>query len=72
MRKVSVPALLGRKESAAVLGVKPGNMARDIPELIPLQDRKIKGFEVCATPLYPRAEVEAVAGRRAKASRRVS
>jgi hypothetical protein len=61
-----VPALVGKKEAAAILGVKVGNMYRDVPELIPLQDRKIKGFEVCATPLYPRAEVEAVARRRAK------
>ncbi len=63
------PPVVGRKEAAAILGVKPGNMARDVPELVPLQDRKIKGFDVCATPLYPRAEVEAVAGTRAKASR---
>lgn len=66
MKAIAVPALVGKGEAAKILGVRPGNMARDIPELVPLQDRKIKGFEVCATPLYLRAEVEALAVSRGR------
>jgi hypothetical protein len=66
VRRRRSPALVGRKEAAAILGVKSNNLQRDFPELPePLQDRGIEGFEVGATPLWPRAEVQELADKRA-------
>lgn len=65
----TVPALVGRKEAGQILGVEPENMKRmkDVPP--PLQARKIRGFDVGATPLWLRSEIVAVATARKRAAR---
>lgn len=70
IKERKVPALLGRKEAARELGVKPENLKRDIAELPrPLQERGIKGFEVTTGPLWPLAEIIELARKR-KAARK--
>lgn len=66
IRERKVPALLGRKETARELGVKPENLKRDIADLPrPLQERGIKGFEVSTGPLWPLAEIVELVRKRA-------
>jgi hypothetical protein len=65
IKRRSCPALVGRKEAARILGVKPENLFRDVPEIPePLQDRKIKGFEVTTGPLWPLDEILELASQR--------
>lgn len=60
--RVPVPALVGRKEAAEMLGVYPENIFRDVPGLPkPLHERRIRGFKVAsAGAMWPRAEIEAL------------
>jgi len=62
-----VPPLLGRKEAAAVLGVPPTNMDRDLGEKLPkpLQQR-VPGMRVSQTPLWTVEEIEKLRDERAK------
>ena len=66
IRRRKCPPLVGRSEAAAILGVAQNNLRRmaDVPE--PLNERAIPGFEVSATTLWPRAELEEVAAKRAE------
>lgn len=66
IRRRKSPALVGLGEAAAIVGTKRQNLRllKGMPE--PLQDRGIEGFEVAATPLWPRAEVQELADKRAK------
>jgi hypothetical protein len=69
IQQVPCPPLVGRVEAAKILGVHKQNATVSrIPELPPpLQQRGIRGFEVSAGPLWPRAEiVELARKRRAK------
>jgi hypothetical protein len=63
---IECPPLVGLGEAAAILGTQKQNLIRYNGERLaglpaPLQERKIKGFEVIATPLWPRAEIVALA-----------
>jgi hypothetical protein len=58
VRERTAPALIGRKEAARLLGIKPENLYRIEGVPRPLQDRGIKGFEVTTGPLWPRVEIE--------------
>lgn len=60
IHKRVVPALVGRKEAARMLGLKPENIGRVASLPTPLQDRGIEGFEVSTGPLWPRVEIEAL------------
>jgi hypothetical protein len=62
-----VPPLLGRKEAAEVLGMKPTNMDRDLGDELPrpLQER-VEGMRVSQTPLWTVAEIEKLRDERAK------
>lgn len=68
------PALVGRKEAAAILGVRPENMSSEghwtlgLPPS--LQERGIRGMAVSQTPLWPRAEIVALARRRRERAQR--
>lgn len=51
--------MVGLTEAAAILGVSKANLRRDVKGLPePAQDRGIEGFEVRATPLWHRQEIE--------------
>jgi hypothetical protein len=64
IRRRSCPPLVGRKEAARILGLKSENIYRIAEMPPPLQERKIKGFEVTTGPLWPRAEIEELAQHR--------
>lgn len=65
IRRRKSPPLVGLTEAAEILKMKKQNVRvlRGVPE--PLQDRGIEGFEVAATPLWPRAEIVELAEKRA-------
>lgn len=65
VRRRRAPAIIGRKEAARILGIKPENIGRivELPE--PLQERGIEGFEVSTGPLWPLAEIRELAAKRA-------
>jgi hypothetical protein len=64
IKPVPCPAIVGRKEAARILGLKSENIYRIAEMPPPLQERRIKGFEVTTGPLWPRAEIEQLAKHR--------
>lgn len=65
IKRRKVPAIVGLAEAARLLGMKKENVRRlaELPE--PANDRGIEGFEVSATPIWPRIEIEELAANRA-------
>ncbi len=65
VKRQKVPALVGLREAAEILGVHKSHVRRikELPE--PLGNRRIEGFDVSAGPLWVRSEIEELADRRA-------
>jgi hypothetical protein len=61
-----VPALVGRKEAAMILGVQPQNVGRIRGLPTPLGDG-VEGFEVSSGPLWLRGDIVALAKERSRA-----
>lgn len=72
IRRRKVCALVGTKEASAILGVLKNNLNAIVGMPEPLQERGIEGFEVAATPLWPRAEIEELATKRREAHERLA
>jgi hypothetical protein len=62
----SIPPLLGKRETAEILGVHPNNLKRDVKDLPPSLQERNPAHAVKATPLWRRGEIEALARRRAR------
>jgi hypothetical protein len=67
-RVPKVPALVGRTECARILGVRSENLGKVRGLPAPLQDRGIDGFDVGATPLWTRFEIERLRDERTEAA----
>ncbi len=67
IRRRKLPGIVGLAEAAKILGMKKNNVRRlrELPE--PANERGIEGFEVSATPIWPRAEIEELAEQRRRA-----
>lgn len=69
-RRANVPPLVGRAEAAEILGVRSENLGKVRGLPAPLQDEGIEGFDVRATLLWRRAEIETL--RDARTERRAA